>query len=354
MRNMLRHIEYLVIRHDCVIVPGLGAFIAAFEPARVEDGRILPPCRLVRFNPDIIHNDGLLASSIARREGIGYDMAVASINENVVSIKTQLAAGGRLTVGRVGCLSASGNGTLAFYPDEDNIASLRFRGLPEVVFDTEAAPGAADECGVETYRRSNIIYVPVHKAIIRAAVSIALLVGVGLLCSTPNIVDDTAIMASLNPGTALRDVAENFKVREDTFAGELAIAVPESKYEATQKIDTIGRNWYQKFMAEHEGRTTVRNVSCAKEEMCDASAKNDNTAFEGHKDEYCVVVASLPTLARAQKWVGSRGDSSLKILPQDGRYRVYITTADTEEAAKSIASSAKMQHRYPGAWVTRR
>lgn len=179
---------------------GLGAFIAAFEPARVGEGRIIPPHRSVRFNSDITHNDGLLAASISRRDGIGYDMAVAAINENVIKIKTVLANGETLEVGRVGKLSASQNGALLFCPENDNIASLRFRGLPEVVTARNDENVVFDNEVEVDSKPGNIVYIPIHKAIIRVAAAIAILFGVGILCSTPNIIDDTTIMASLNPG----------------------------------------------------------------------------------------------------------------------------------------------------------
>lgn len=351
MKNMLRHIEYLVIRHDCVIVPGLGAFIAAFEPARVEEGRIIPPRRSVRFNSDITHNDGLLAASISRRDGIGYDMSVAAINENVFKIKTLLADGDTLNVGRVGTLCSADNGALLFSPDDDNIASLRFRGLPEVVTAVNEGNIFYDNSVVDDSKKENIVYIPVHKAIIRIAAAVAILFGVGILCSTPNILDDTTIMASLNPGNALKDVTDSFIFKEDTVKGELTIAKPASRYESSQLVDTIGRNWYQKFMAKH---------SAQKEETVDNSNDKDtkttatSTLDRNTTGEYCVVVASLPTLARAQKWVKANGDGTLKILSQEGRYRVIITSADTEDSAKTIASSSKIQKKYPGAWVTRR
>jgi hypothetical protein len=62
MYSITRHIEYLVSRHDCVVVPGWGAFIAQYEPARIdaESGLIVPPSRAISFNQSVMHNDGLL------------------------------------------------------------------------------------------------------------------------------------------------------------------------------------------------------------------------------------------------------------------------------------------------------
>ena len=85
MITICEHIEYLLRNHDCVIVPGWGAFIAQYQPASfTEDGQMLPPSRLIGFNASISHQDGLLASSVMRREKISYD---AASNKNIITNK---------------------------------------------------------------------------------------------------------------------------------------------------------------------------------------------------------------------------------------------------------------------------
>ena len=45
MLELVRHIEYLLTEHDCVLVPGLGGFVLQYVPARFSEGRksIQPP-----------------------------------------------------------------------------------------------------------------------------------------------------------------------------------------------------------------------------------------------------------------------------------------------------------------------
>lgn len=46
MIELSRHIESLMLKHDCVIVPGLGGFVTQYVPARrVDDEQLF--CRLV-------------------------------------------------------------------------------------------------------------------------------------------------------------------------------------------------------------------------------------------------------------------------------------------------------------------
>ena len=66
MISLARHIELLLLEHDCVIVPGLGGFIANHADARYtgdEEHLFLPPYRTIGFNQQLQVNDGLLVQS---------------------------------------------------------------------------------------------------------------------------------------------------------------------------------------------------------------------------------------------------------------------------------------------------
>ena len=77
MSDIALHIGYLMSEHDCVIVPGWGAFIAQYTSAFsfYDSGLYKKPKRFVAFNSSINHSDGLLQNSLMRREGISYEAA---------------------------------------------------------------------------------------------------------------------------------------------------------------------------------------------------------------------------------------------------------------------------------------
>ena len=62
MIELERHIEILLLNNDCVIVPGLGGFVAHHVDACYDDveNRFFPPMRTVGFNPKLDMNDSLL------------------------------------------------------------------------------------------------------------------------------------------------------------------------------------------------------------------------------------------------------------------------------------------------------
>lgn len=155
MISIIEHIEYLATLHDCVVVPEWGAFIAQHIPAAFGDATkstVTPPRRDLVFNPEITHNDGLLASSIVRREGITFDEALKVIAANVTVFKQFVAEGSELPIGRLGFFSAGDEGTLHFYPFTCSRAGLEFFGLREfdLPFLASDETAAGDECGSET------------------------------------------------------------------------------------------------------------------------------------------------------------------------------------------------------------
>ena len=74
MISVLDHIEYLTHKHDCVIVPGFGAFISRNSCVKY-NGMISAINRNISFNASVDYNDGLLISSLMRREQISDEIA---------------------------------------------------------------------------------------------------------------------------------------------------------------------------------------------------------------------------------------------------------------------------------------
>ncbi|MDE6577466.1 MAG: hypothetical protein K2J82_01595 [Muribaculaceae bacterium] len=121
MNNLSLHIEYLLLRHDCVIVPGLGAFIATQTKARIdhENGVILPPMRTVMFNHSVTVDDGLLANSFARKSGLSFEDARQIIFREVNILKSEISTNGKYSLGKLGTFFLGDENTLFFSPAQD-------------------------------------------------------------------------------------------------------------------------------------------------------------------------------------------------------------------------------------------
>ena len=85
MENLSLHIEYLLLRHDCVVVPGIGAFINIYQTPEFDTatGKITPMMREVRFNGAVRSDDGLLANSYARKYQISYREGAELLRQDI-------------------------------------------------------------------------------------------------------------------------------------------------------------------------------------------------------------------------------------------------------------------------------
>lgn len=118
VENLTLHIQYLLRRHSCVIMPRLGALIATERSAVVNEewGRVQAPVREICFNAAIVNNDGLLATSIARREQISYEAACRRMEQVIDKMKQMLDNGAEVSLGRIGSLRRSADGPICFTP----------------------------------------------------------------------------------------------------------------------------------------------------------------------------------------------------------------------------------------------
>lgn len=110
------YIEQLLYRHQCVSVPGFGAFLAEMKPARLDEvsNTFHPPFKSVSFNPLLKSNDGLLANHISRIERISYEDAVGQIGKDVASWRERLIAAHHFTLPNIGMISVNAEGNLVF------------------------------------------------------------------------------------------------------------------------------------------------------------------------------------------------------------------------------------------------
>lgn len=114
--NLDHHIAELLKDHDCVVVPNFGGFVANYAPAKINpvNHRFDPPHRKVSFNKLLTHNDGLLASYVARKEEQHYDAGLKMVQNYALFLRSELKAEKRVKLGKVGMLSMNMDGSIRF------------------------------------------------------------------------------------------------------------------------------------------------------------------------------------------------------------------------------------------------
>ena len=126
-----RHLEILLLSNDCVVVPGLGGFVAHHVDARYDahDGMFLPPLRTLGFNTHLTMNDSLLAQSYAEAYDISFPQAMRCIEEEVSSMKQHLSDYGSYELHGLGELYVNKEGNIGFNPYEAGILTPVFYGF---------------------------------------------------------------------------------------------------------------------------------------------------------------------------------------------------------------------------------
>lgn len=147
MIELSRHIESLLLKHDCVIVPGLGGFVTQYVPARrIDDEQLfLPPCRSVGFNPELSINDGLLAQSYMHAYDSTYPESLKLIEDAVAQLKGELVEKGEFALHGIGIMRLGVDGHYHFEPCEAGVVSPELYGLDSLVLPLAHASEAADE-----------------------------------------------------------------------------------------------------------------------------------------------------------------------------------------------------------------
>lgn len=344
MNELARHIEFLLRRHDCVVIPGWGALLCNYEAAHFVDcgssaapAVMAPPARFVAFNELIKDNDGLLGASVARREGVGYEAAMATVGKWVDELRRELSVTGSALLGRIGrfvvndaghvCLEAAElpgiNGplpalrSLELYSLEAKEAAQRLEEEAKERLALERGEAVAAEAERKRGWRAYATGI---------VASLAVLVTVAMFLISPIRLDSNPQTASLVPtATQVRSevalasdaVADIAAIEESVAAGEiLSVGLP-------------GADGCIKVKERPQAETSGVRFSL--------------------QDSFCVIVASFPSERQAETYVASKPGKRLGILAMDGKYRVYAATGSTRQQAESQKALAG-----EGAWVCRR
>lgn len=312
MISVLEHIEYLIARHDCVIVPGFGAFIAQYASSSCDGDGInwKKPMRQISFNGDLIHNDGLLANSIIRKEGCNINTANTEIRENVANFYEQLRDGEELAFGKIGIFRQK-EGKVVFEPFSKRDSACEYYGIESF----SIQPLSYVEKEDAEHSSNNGWRISFNRSYLQIAAAIFALLVISFALSTPvpfkDKTQDYASMSSFQlPGDDSFPFVSNVK--------ELAIMMPR------QDADSVVVKSYR--------------------------SSGGASIAEKEEDKYYLIVCSVLSRAEAEKFISMQNeDYDFRILEKNGKYRVYVATGN------SINGLMKMKYEiandFPDAWV---
>jgi len=117
--DISKYVAELLFDFECVVIPGLGGFIANDKPATINriNHQFKPPFRTILFNRHVKANDGLLVNQMATSEGISFEKARREIDRFVEATIEQLENGQTVTFSKIGSLSFDNQKNFIFEQD---------------------------------------------------------------------------------------------------------------------------------------------------------------------------------------------------------------------------------------------
>jgi hypothetical protein len=126
----------LLLRHNCVVVPGFGGFVAKQVAAEIDldKGLISPPKKALLFNRFLLTDDGLLLAEYARLRGLYYEEAKAQLQQHTDALQRQLLSGDTIKLPKLGTFSRQSDGQILFEQDRFFNLLLSSYGLGNLSF----------------------------------------------------------------------------------------------------------------------------------------------------------------------------------------------------------------------------
>lgn len=333
MSEIALHIEYLLTKHDCVIVPGWGAFLVQYTNAfSFEDnGLYKRPNRFVSFNSSVSHNDGMLVSSLVRKNGITYENACREVADFVATLRKQLDYDGSVAIGRLGFFKKDSE-LIVFEPchatsvcsDVFGLKDLRIKTLAQIAQEQNGAEEAVSDT-----KSDNVVRL-LGRRFVQVAASIVLLIGVCFVLSTPITFDESTDYAGLDSAVKIKSPKQVVTLKSE---GDLSIALP--KCAAEENAEAVINCDSAKVMA-------------SRSYMPYEESESDSVIPHNIEGRYYLIVSSLDTKAQADKFIAKHG-GDLKVLEGDGRYRIYAAQSNS---IKQLAKAKQLlKNTYPDAWI---
>lgn len=129
----------LLLRHNCVVIPGFGGFVAKQISSYIDysSGMMLPPRKSLLFNRQLMNNDGLLVSELAKANASSYSDAEDLVKQKISLWNDRLRNGERISIDKVGALYFDQEKNICFEQDRFFNLLLASYGLGKVHFLSE-------------------------------------------------------------------------------------------------------------------------------------------------------------------------------------------------------------------------
>lgn len=368
MIELTKHIEILLLENDCVIVPGLGGFIAHHQPARYEEDEklFIPPIRTIGFNPQLTMNDGMLIQAYMQTHHTDFSDASRKIAQKVSELKEVLYSEGMVEMTNIGTLYYTLYNTYEFHPQVSGILSPTLYGLDTYLM------SPLSEIPVEQKKKKDY-HLNLQWLSNAVAVVIAAVLFFALSFPVENTYVDKGVYASLGTDclfdairshsmatSLVEQEVEELQKQKTTPVAPVVVKV--------EKVAAITKVEEQKFDIPKKEIITentslnasakVVEVSNAKEETTLPKMKVEQLKRETSKivakKNYHIIVASLTTQSDANRMLEQykkQGYSDAAVKENKGRFRISLCSYADKSIAYQKLNELKKADAFKGAWM---
>ena len=327
MEKLVKNITKLIAQHNCVIMPGIGAFLAHRVPAyySAKEKIFMPPHRELGFNPQVTVDDALLLSEYMGEGLLSYEDANKSLSNDIDSLRSRLSDKGTVCFGDLGTFTMDIEGKISFTPNANSIDDPHNYGFEPLAI---APLKELNKKDIVIKRNSISKYV--------SAVAAAIII-IFVLAPFSNNLYNNDVQVSVAGFTPVEKVAKT------TVA-----TISETACEIAPVEETVTAHIYTE-PAEVEAEITLSDevVAVAVEEIQEA----DDIVVES-TIQYSIIVASTPNPKNAQlaiKELSRKMKADYKVVEGDRRFRIAIESYNSEEEANDALE--RIQATFSDAWV---
>jgi nucleoid DNA-binding protein len=347
-------IAELLFKHDCVIVPNFGGFVARNYSSNFSKGSnvLYPQSKHILFNKNLVHNDGLLISALMQKNNTSIIETTKQVEDYKDYIQSLLSAKKRFELNNIGLL----------YIDAEN--SLRFEAKADVNFLLDSfgfEPVVANELVIEIEKpiitkqfedRKIVVeqIAPKKKSYAKIAT---------LAISVPVTLAFLLFAAYSKPMKPLLQSSFNpFYTPEKTYTPHTHTSNKAVFINAIEKQSLlVDANGFATFKLSENGNVLVASVN-------DSIAKTDKTSVVNHvyiatkntntfDGKYQVVLGCFGVEENANKLIKELVSKKIKAgisgVNNKGLHVVSCGGFDAKEDAANLLAS--IRNDYPNAWV---
>ncbi len=350
MIELARHIEFLLVENDCVIVPGFGGFIAHYVPAKwvAEENLFLPPTRIIGFNSRLKMNDGLLVQSYMETFHTHFSDANKMVERAVGKMRTALHEDGKVDLPNIGELSCSIYETYDFTPYDHKLTTPSLYGLDSFEFKKLEK---TSECKKEPLLPANEGEGKKRLHLTQVA-AIAAAILLLFFLSTP--IEKTekreTNYAQLIYGTLPEELGKGVFANG---SGQSIHSTGNTKEDSLSSQTTTHFSDNTQVKKEEIVPVTVKEVKVNKQPILLDTSPTDIT----QKSSYHIIVASVGREEDAQMMAEeliTKGYQDAKAIIGDGKKRVCIHSFTTSEEAYQALAKLRENEAFQDAWVLKK